>query len=144
MTAEVRNYHQAAVAYLIYGLIYLAGAVYLTRIGESVRGAGPGSVWWFLFGALMVVIMPLLIWNGFKWVTRILAVLVFVRIAGLLHLMATEASAAVPLPGGMELSRTYGTAAFGAIAAVAFVFLVRAGWPRRFARAESDEAGSVQ
>ena len=137
-----RHYHQAAIAYLIYGLLYLGGAVYLTAIGESARGMAGGGIWWFLFGALMVVVLPVLIWKGFEWVIRILAVLVFIRIAGLVHLMATEALEIVPLPGGIMLPRIYGAAAFASVAAIVFAFLVRAGWPDRFVRARSETEGA--
>ena len=50
MDLQARKYHQAAIGYLVYGLIYLAGAIYLGRIGK-----GPdGTVLWYLIGAAMI------------------------------------------------------------------------------------------
>ena len=68
MDAQARKYNQAAIGYVIYGVIYLAGAIYLGRIGQ-----GPGgTVWWYLIGAAMAFGFPYLIWKRLKWVTRIL------------------------------------------------------------------------
>ena len=46
MDLRARKYNQAAIGYLVYGVLYLAGAIYLGRIGK-----GPaGTAWWYLLG----------------------------------------------------------------------------------------------
>jgi hypothetical protein len=122
---EARKYTQAAVGYLVYGLIYLAGAVYLGRIG---RGPG-GSVWWYVIGAAMAFGFPYLIWKRFKWVTRVLAVLVFVRVIGLVRVARAE-SDPIPLPWGGEIATPQGALVFMLVAVLTCFLLARAGWQR--------------
>ena len=126
MDPRARKYTQAAIGYLVYGLIYLAGAIYLGRIG-----IGPeGTVWWYLIGAAMAVGFPFLIWKRFKWVTRILAVLVLVRVVGLARIAVRAGTEAVPLPWGGEIATSHGAIVFMLIAVGTCVLLARAGWQR--------------
>src|SRR4029450_9721967 len=96
MDLRARKYNQAAIGYFVYGVIYLAGAIYLARIG---KGPG-GAVWWSFIGAAMAFGFPFLIWKRFKWVTPVLAVLVLVRVIGLVRIAARAESDPVPLPWG--------------------------------------------
>lgn len=124
MATRNEKYHQAALTYLLYGLLYLSGAVYLAWMDVAAR-----SGWmWFLVGAVFVLVLPPLIWNEYKWVTRILAVLVFVRVAGLGRTILTVGGETVPMPWGGALPMRYGAVVFLLIAAVTGVMLVRAGW----------------
>jgi hypothetical protein len=126
MDLRKRKYHQAAIGYLIYGAIYLAGAVYLGRIGR-----GPdATVWWYLIGAAMAIGIPCLIWKQFTWVTRILAVLVLVRVIGLGRIAARAGTEPVPLPWGGEISMSQGAIVFMLIAVMTSILLARAGWQR--------------
>lgn len=126
MDAHARRYHQAAVGYLIYGLIYLAGAIHLGR-----TGMGPGgTVWWYVFGAAMAFGFPYLIWQRYAWVTRVLAVLVLVRVLGLVRIAVRSGSERVPLPWGGEVALSHGAIAFALVALVTCLLLARAGWPR--------------
>lgn len=118
------KYHQAALTYLGYGLVYWLGGFYLIEAGVSEQD----GVLWLVIGAVFVLVFPLLIWNGYTWFTRILAVLVLVRIGGLVHVMATDAGATVPLPWGGALRMVYGAAVFLVVAAITCFMLVRAGW----------------
>ena len=123
---QARKYHQAAIGYLVYGLIYLAGAIYLGRIG-----IGPdGTVWWYLIGAAMAFGFPYLIWKRFKWMTRVLAVLVLVRVIGLVRIAARAESDTVPLPWGGEIATSHGAIVFTLIAVLTCIVLARAGWQR--------------
>jgi hypothetical protein len=126
-----RKYRQAAVGYLAYGIIYLAGAIYLGRIGK-----GPdGTIWWYLIGATMAFGFPYLIWKRFTWVTRILAVLVLMRVVGLARIAARADAEPVPLPWGGDIAMRQGAVVFMLIAVLTCILLVRAGWQRSRAAA---------
>lgn len=122
--ARSRKYRQAAAGYFIYGLIYLLGAMHLSGVGE---GPDAGVVW-FLIGAAMVVAFPILIWLELKWVTRVLAFLVAIRVLGLIRVVARDADAGIELPWGGEIRLIYGAIIFAVIAATECYMLVRAGW----------------
>ena len=122
--AKSRKYRQAAAGYFIYGLIYLLGALYLSGVGE---GPDAGLVW-FLVGAAMVVAFPILIWMELKWVTRVLAFLVAIRVLGLIRVVAQEGDAGIELPWGGDIRLIYGAIIFAVIAATECYMLVRAGW----------------
>ena len=124
MTTPAQKYHQAALAYLVYGLLYLSGALYLVSAGASERS---GTVW-FVVGAAMVVVIPILIWRGYKWFTRVMAVLLGVRVVGLIRVLLDAAGETVPLPWGGDLPRVYGAVVFMIVAAATCWMLVRAGW----------------
>lgn len=122
--ARSRKYRQAAIGYFVYGAIYLAGAIHLSGIGE-----GPAAGWiWFAVGAAMAVGFPILIWMEFKWVTRILALLVTVRVIGLLRIVSTGGEETVSLPWGGEIRMLHGAIVFLLIAAAECYLLIRAGW----------------
>lgn len=124
MATRTRKYHQAAITYLIYGLIYLSGAVYLAGMDVVAR-----SGWvWFAVGSIFVLILPPLIWYKFKWVTRILALLVFVRVVGLARIILSGNRETVPLPGSGSIPMAWGAAAFLLVAVVTGAMLIRAGW----------------
>ena len=127
MASPACKYTQAAIGYLVYGLIYLGGAIYLGRIGR-----GPdGTVWWYVIGAAMAIGFPYLIWKRFKWVTRILAVLVLVRVIGLVRIAARGGTEPVPLPWGGEIASSQGALLFMLIAMTTCILLARAGWAGR-------------
>lgn len=124
MATREQRYHQAAITYLVYGLMYLSGAVYLAEVG-FVRG----SSWvWFLVGVVFVLVLPPLIWKGFTWFTRLLAVLVAVRVVGLIRVILHDDGARVPLPWSGTIPLTLGAAIFALVAAGTCAMLIRAGW----------------
>src|SRR5262245_19219202 len=126
MDHQARKYNQAAVGYFGYGLIYLAGAIYLGRIGK-----GPdANVLWYLVGAAIAFGVPYLIWRRFKWMTRALALLVLVRVIGLGRIAARAESDPVPLPWGGEIALWHGALVFMLIAVFTSILLARAGWQR--------------
>lgn len=132
MDTRARKYHQAAVAYLVYGLVYLAGALYVAEVGLSARTAGPGSgLVWFLIGGLFVAVFPVLIWKGYTWFTRLLAVLVLVRVLGLVRILFENSGGRVPLPGGADLPMSYGILTFLILTSAVGFMLARAGWGAR-------------
>ena len=126
MDLRARKYNQAAIGYLVYGVIYLTGAIYLGRIGR-----GPdATVWWYVIGAAIAFGFPYLIWRRFKWVTRILAVLVLGRVIGLVRIAARADTEPVPLPWGGEIAMSHGAIVFMFIALTTSILLARAGWQR--------------
>jgi hypothetical protein len=126
MDLTARRYAQAAIGYLVYGVIYLAGAIYLGRIGR-----GPdATVWWYVIGAAIAFGFPCLIWKRFKWMTRILSVLVLVRVVGLVRIAVRADTAPVPLPWGGQIATSHGAIIFMLIALTTCILLARAGWQR--------------
>lgn len=124
MATQTQKYREAALTYLVYGLVYLSGAVYLAWMDVVAR-----SGWmWFLVGAAFILVLPPLIWKEFKWVTRILAVLVFVRVVGLVRTAVAVGGETVPMPWGGSLPMRYGAIVFLLIALGTCAMLVRAGW----------------
>ncbi len=66
-------YRRAAVAYALYGALYLGGAV--AALDEDRKGVFFGFVpWWSFYavGGLILAIFPVLLWKEYKWVARIL------------------------------------------------------------------------
>lgn len=127
MATPERKYHQAAVTYLVYGLIYWLGGLYLIEIGVSRQD---GTLW-LLIGAAFVLVFPPLIWKGFKWFTRILAVLMGVRVIGLGRVIMNDAGQTIRLPWNAEVAQVVGAYIFLAIAAMTCFMLARAGWSKK-------------
>ncbi len=128
METHDRKYHQAAITYLVYGIIYLIGAIYIAEVGVGGRTMRGGGLVWFAVGALFVAVFPWLIWKGYKWFTRVLALLVVFRIVGLGKVIVEEAARPVPMPGGWTLPMGVGAAMFLLVAVVTCLMLARAGW----------------
>ncbi len=124
MASHAQKYHQAALVYLGYGLVYWGGGLYLIEAGVSGRS---GSAW-LVIGALFVLVFPPLIWRGFKWFTRILAALVALRVLGLVRVIFRDDGATVPLPWGGQIPMVYGAAVFLLVALATCFMLARAGW----------------
>ena len=126
---DPKKYHQAAVTYLVYGLIYWSGGFYLIEAGISQQS----GVAWFIIGGLFILLFPPLIWNGgrskiLKWFTRLLAVFLVVRLIGLFRVILNDDGVMVPVPWGGEVALVYGAIVFMLVAAVACWMLARAGW----------------
>jgi hypothetical protein len=129
MATRQQRYTHAALAYLIYGLIYLGGAIYVAQTGIVARGMTGGNLVWFLVGAAITVGFPILIYRQFKWFTRVVVVLLLIRIVGLLKvILGPEAGRPVPLPWGGEMPLALGGIGFLVVTAVACLMLARAAW----------------
>ena len=118
------KYRQAAVAYALYGFVYLGGGLYLIEAGVSEQD----SRLWVVIGVAFLLVFPPLIWRGYRWFTRLLALLVGVRVLGVGRVIVTDAGRMVPLPGGDEMPMVYGAAAFLVVALLTCGMLARAGW----------------
>ena len=73
------KYHQAAVLYFAHGVLYLAQVVALgVRSGWEMTNHPRAPVWIFLpLGALITVALPYFVWRQVRWLTAVLAALVF-------------------------------------------------------------------
>ncbi len=127
-----KKFRQAALSYLIYGCLYLAGAIYVAVTGTGGRGvtSRPGVIW-FGIGAILVILFPWLISKGYVWFTRLLVILVLFRAAGVARVMIKPTIPAVPLPGGMEISMKVGAFFFLLVTLATGYMLARAAWDLR-------------
>ena len=59
---------QAAIAYAVYGVVYLVGAIFELD-NDRMRDFWGGIPWWvfYVVGTLFLVGFPFLIWRGLKW-----------------------------------------------------------------------------
>jgi hypothetical protein len=139
------RFRAAARAYIVYGLVYLVGGLYLVAHGVGVMGAStPGAttrtvVRWGLVGLIPLVVVPWLLarrwsWLG-GWVSRrafawLLAVLLAVR-ALKVGEAALRSGGAVAAPWGGEITFRAGALVFLAVTLTALGFVVRAALPGR-------------
>jgi len=67
------RFRAAAVAYGIYGSVYLGGAI--AALSPDRKVAVWGVPWWsyYLLGALFLALFPVLLWRGNLWLGRLLA-----------------------------------------------------------------------
>ena len=129
MATRQEKFRQAALSYLIYGCLYLAGAIYIVVIGIAGRAmTGRSGVIWFGVGTILIILFPWLISKGSVWFTRLLVVLVLFRVVGVARVMITPTISMVPLPGGMELSMRTGAAFFLLVTLGTGYMLARAAW----------------
>lgn len=138
MASREARFRQAALAYLGYGILYLAGAAYLAAHGIGARGTGStrGGLAWFLLGLVLVAVVPWLVARGHRgagylWFTRILTVLVAVRAVGVGQVAWHPTVSSVPLPGGYALPMAVGAWAFFLVTLATLAMLARAAWNPR-------------
>lgn len=121
------RYRQAALAYLVYGIIYLMGAGHLGMTGATSRASESGAWFWYLTGAVFVLLFPWLISRAYIWFTRVLALLVCVRVYGLITVAAgPTAGDDLDLIAGLTVTKSIGAITFAAVAVVTVFFLARA------------------
>lgn len=129
MATQQEKFQQAALSYLIYGCLYLGGAIYVAVTGIVGRAMTTRSgVIWFGVGTILVVLFPWLISKGYVWFTRLLVFLVLLRAVGVARVMIKPTIPAVPLPGGIEISMRVGAFLFLLVTLGASYMLARAAW----------------
>ena len=129
MSIQQVKFRQAALSYLIYGCLYLAGAAYIAASGVSGRAmTSRSALVWFGVGAILVILFPWLISKGYVWFTRILVLLVLFRAVGVVRVIVRPTIAAVPLIGGIELPMRLGAFLFLLVTLGAGYMLARAAW----------------
>ncbi|HZY31539.1 MAG TPA: hypothetical protein VFF86_07835 [Candidatus Methylomirabilis sp.] len=129
MASQQVKFRHAALSYLIYGCLYLIGAMYVAASGISGRAmtARSGLIW-FIVGAALVVLFPWLINKGYVWFTRTLVLLVLFRATSVVKVIIKPTIAAIPLPGGIELSMRVGALFFLLVTLGTGYLLARAAW----------------
>lgn len=133
-------YRAAALAYAIYGLVYLVGGLYLVSQGVGVMGGrasgatGPAMLRWGLTGLLPLIAIPWLLSRPWTWFGGIVSRRVFAwLVAALLAIrafkvgqVALHGGASVAAPWGGQISFQAGAAVFLAFTLVALALIVRA------------------
>lgn len=149
MASREARFRQAAIAYLVYGVLYMAGAIYLASQGIGTRGMRVGGgIGWFIVGALLTVLVPVLLYRPWElhfflrdsarrvcFFTRevfgvILTLLVAFRAFGVGRVALNPTIPTVPLPGGGEISMALGAWVFFLITLGTMVMLARASFHR--------------
>jgi len=132
MAIQQAKFRQAALSYLVYGCLYLAGAACIAASGISGRAmTGRSVLVWFGVGAILVILFPWLISKGYVWFTRTLVLLVLFRAIGVAKVIIKPTIATVPIPGGIELPMRAGAFFFLLITLGVGFMLARAAWDLR-------------
>ena len=138
------RFELAARAYLIYGVIYWIGGVYLAAHGIGVRGARMQSgVAWIVLGLIFVLAIPYLLARRRAWFeawvitrrdfARILTGFMVVRAWHVLRVALRPESAIVSAPWGGEITFRAGAIVFLLVTVAALVLVGRAAWAREAA-----------
>ena len=117
-------YKQAAIAYAIYGIVYLIGAILELEPERKVTFMG-FVPWWVFYvaGVAILASFPVVVWKGVRWFTLTLVFFTSGKAAWLCYLQGRRLSAGDP-------TNAYNWF-FAVVALVAAVMLFRAGWPRK-------------
>ena len=143
MARMMDPFRLAARAYLVYGVIYWLGGVYLAWHGVGVRGGRmmQAGIVWIVAGLVLVIGIPYLLaarraWFE-RWVlsrrdfARVLSLLMAVRAWEVLKVARRAETATVPAPWGGVVSFKLGAAVFFVVTIAALVCVARAAWGRR-------------
>ncbi|MBI1734110.1 MAG: hypothetical protein HYR51_02945 [Candidatus Rokubacteria bacterium] len=135
------RFRSAARAYLVYGVVYWVGGVWLAMHGVGVR-AGGSVAWrgvaWIVIGLVFVVLVPFLLRRrrrGFeRWVlsrrdfARVVSVLMAFRAFEVARIALRPEGPSVAAPWGGEVSFQAGAVVFFLVTVVALFFVARAAW----------------
>ena len=133
------RFRDAARAYLVYGIVYWIGGVYLALHGIGVRGEMMrAGVMWIILGLIFVVGIPFVLWRRRRWFerwilsrrdfARILTVLMVVRAWHVLRVVLRPETASVAAPWDGEITFRAGAAVFFLVTIVALLFVALAAW----------------
>ncbi len=135
------RFRVAAMAYVVYGLVYWVGGLYLVSQGVGVAGArggdtGSSVVAWGLMGLVPLVAIPLLLWRPWSWlggwVSRrsfawLLALFLALRVWAVAR-TAVRGGGSVVAPWGTEVTFRRGAIVFLSVTLLALIFVTRAAW----------------
>jgi hypothetical protein len=140
-----RRFRDAARGYLIYGVVYYVGGLYLLWHGVGVMGSMEGRQlstlgFWALAGLLPMLGIPYLLYRRHAWFERwVFSRRDFARVVGLLltfraykvgQVVTHHHGASVPAPWGGSITFQVGAAVFVVITVGALVLVARAAWAR--------------
>ena len=137
------RFQLAARAYLIYGVIYWIGGVYLSWHGVGVRGGRmmQAGIVWIVLGLALVIAIPYLLWRPRAWFerwvlsrrdfARILSLLMAVRAWEVLRVALRAETATVSAPWGGMVTFRLGAAVFFVVTIAALACVARAAWGRQ-------------
>jgi hypothetical protein len=133
------RFRDAARAYLVYGIVYWVGGVWLAfhGVGVSADTAGRRLVW-IALGLVFVVGIPYLLRRPRAWFerwvlsrrdfARILTLFMAVRAWVVLRVALRAETASVAAPWGGEITFRAGAAVFFIVTIVAALFVAVAAW----------------
>lgn len=134
------RFRTAARVYVLYGLVYLAGGLYLVAHGVGVAGARTegaiprAMIGWGLIGLIPLVVIPLLLWRRWSWlggwVSRrtfawLVAALLAIRAFKVAE-VAVRGGGSVPAPWGGTVSYQAGAIVFLVVTLAALAAVARA------------------
>ena len=135
------RYLLAARAYLVYGVVYWLGGVWLAFQGIGVRSGSSvawGGVAWIVIGLVFVVLIPFLLRRRRAWFerwllsrrdfARILTVLMAFRAMQVARVALRPETPSVPAPWGGTVSFQVGGLVFFVVTVGALVLVARAAW----------------
>jgi hypothetical protein len=135
----------AARAYLVYGVVYWLGGVYLATQGVGVRGGRvmQAGVVWILLGLVLVLLIPYLLARPRAWFerwilsrrdfARVLAAFMAVRAWHVAQVALRPETTSVPAPWGGEITFRLGAIVFMIVTVAALVLIARAAWTKEAA-----------
>lgn len=137
------RFQLAAGAYLVYGIVYWIGGLYLLWHGVGVMGSASDRgrtslVFWALLGLVPLLLIPYLLHARRAWFERwILSRRDFARIVALFlvfraykvgQVAASPYGASVPAPWGDSVSFRIGAVVFLVVTVGALILVARAAW----------------
>ena len=145
MSELERRYRTAARCYLVYGVVYYVGGLYLLWHGVGVMGSMEGRRFstlgfWALAGLVPMLLIPYLIHARHAWFerwmfsrrdfTRVVALLLAFRAWKIGQVVVRHHGGSVPAPWGGSITFQVGAAIFFVITVVALAAVARAAWAR--------------
>jgi hypothetical protein len=146
------RFRLAARAYLLYGLVYWVGGLYLLAQGVGVMGGaeaprGRTLAFWAVAGLVPMLVIPYLLVTRRRWFerwvltrrdfARVVALLLAFRAYKVAGVAAHDTGASVAAPWGGTASFQVGAAVFLIVTVAALAAVARAGWARERAGSEA-------
>ncbi len=139
------RFRLAARAYLIYGVIYWLGGLYLATQGVGIRGGRvmQSGVVWIVLGLVFVGAIPYLLAGRRAWFerwilsrrdfARVLTAFMALRAWHVLRVALRPDTASVAAPWGGEITFRAGAIVFLIVTVAALLVIARAAWAKEAA-----------
>ena len=153
-----RRFRLAARAYLVYGIVYWIGGLYLLWHGVGVMGSPSGRAsgslaFWALAGLVPMLAIPYLLHARRAWFerwlfsrrdfARVVALLLAFRAYKVGQVLTSDHAAFVPAPWGGSIGFRLGAAIFLIVTLAALVAIARAAWAAERAGEAREPASST-